>query len=130
MIQFIKKLFKKESSIDDLIRSNGITEEQLRSIGDASFLIEVEESDKSKIERINEIKGLNIKTGPSHSLGLAVLSVSADAFTVLIGLTSLAKWLGKKYFVTINCGEGKQKVTIADAIKHYLSQASGKELKS
>ena len=124
MFGFISKLFgRKPQSVDDILEKEGVTREQLELLGQLSFELEVNDTNREKVSKLSEMEGVKIKKGSSQLMGAEILNITASAITVIGALN----WLGSRAVVMIPTRSGgKMRMSVKDVIRDLLGKAGRK----
>lgn len=120
-MNFIKKIFGLSDNFNSFLNKNNVTQEELNELGDISVELEINESNKEFVSQLKENKDLQISEGPSQLLGGETLQFVAATITVLDTLWRMSKYVGSKELITLTTSQGKQKMTIKDAIMFIIS---------
>lgn len=117
------KLFsRKPQGVDDILKKEGVTREQLEQLGQLSFELKVNDTNREKVSKLSEMKDVKIEKGPSQLMGSQILSITADAYTAL----QLLNCLGGLAVITVVRNGGKIKMSVKDVIRDLLGKAGRK----
>ena len=123
MFGFIEKLFsRKPQSVDDILKKEGVTREQLEQLGQLSFELKVNDTNREKVSKLSEMKDVKIEKGSSQLMGSQILSITADAYTAL----QLLNCLGGLAVISVVRNGGKIKMSVKDVIRDLLGKAGRK----
>ncbi len=123
MFGFISKLFgRKAQSVDDILKKERVSKEQLEQLGQQSFELEVNYTNREKISKLSEMEGVKIEKGSSQLMGAEILSITADAYTALQLLNCL---VGMSVITVVRSG-GKMRMSVKDVIRDLLGKAGRK----
>ncbi len=123
MFGFISKLFSRNpQSMDNILKKAGVTREQLEQLGQQSFELEVNDTNREKVSKLYEKEGVKIEKGSSQLMGSQILSITADAYTAL----QLLNCLGGLSVITVVRSGGKIRMSVKDVIRDLLGKAGRK----